>query len=159
MKNREQSYGKIRTTKDGKEEFVRPPRYLWLVKYNEEKNEFSFDNYGPFIYTEGDDYYGEYGEKYKFYESKIAFFMDDCVCAYCVAENERTALDRVFNLILQPIREKNRFMGQFASIRAQNAKGLDGVFEQDIFGEKDGKPLLPFPYNMMKNEIKQGDKE
>lgn len=152
MKRIEQSYGEVRSSKDGKEEFVRPPRYLWLIKYNESKNSFSFDDYGPFLYTKENEQYGNHGEKYKFYQSKTPFFMEGCVCAYCVAENEKTALDRVFGIIMEAISEKNRFLGEFAVVRAKESKDLENISSQDIFREEDGKASLPFPWWAMRKE-------
>lgn len=126
------SFGHFEHRKDGNK-FVRPPRYVWLVKYDEKTNKVSFEEYGGAHIEEGKE------NETWFYQAKWPFFMDGCVCAFCVAENEHTAFTRVYNMIVGADRMKNLFLEEFGNFRIQ-----DGV-DEEILGQpmfdKNGKVI------------------
>lgn len=116
------SFGHFEHRKDG-DRFVRAPRYVWLVKYDEKTNKVSFEEYGEAHIEEGKE------DKTWFYQANWPFFMDGCICAYCVAENEHTAFTRVYNMIAGADRTKHMFLKEFGHFRIQ-----DGV-DEEIWGQ------------------------
>lgn len=114
---------------DGTIKYHRPPRYLWLVKYDEENNEVVIKECGK--------WYGEVtiGEC-------RPFFYEGCVCTYGVAENEATAEDRFMPVILASLRRKYWFLSKYVGVRYSEAKGR--VRNQMIYDEG-GMPVVAWP--------------
>ena len=114
---------------DGKIEYVRPPRYLWLVKYNEE--------YNKVITQECGQWFGDENVS-----GKNLFFYDGCICACCIAENEVTAQDKTMPFIMGSLVNKYSFLSKYIPIRCNEAEGIKSI--QMVY-DKEGKPVVGWP--------------
>lgn len=132
--------------KHDKDKWTRPKRYLWLIKYNGELQTVAFENCGEFHSSRKED-----DRKYSLYKCGYPFFLDGCVCAYCVAENERTAEDRVINMILGSLEAKHRFLEECAAIRYSKADGRENAMVGEYYDE-DGRPWVPYATRVALNE-------
>ena len=136
---------------NGEDKWTRPKRYLWLIKYNEELQTVAIEECGEFHSSKGE-------HKYPLYKCGYPFFLDGCVCAYCVAENEATAESRVIDMILGSLRVKHRFLEECSAIRYSKADGRENAMVGEYYDE-DGRPWVPYATRVALDEKKREEEK